>query len=192
VAVGGTQFQDTSSPSTYWNSTNTSTYSSAKSYIPEKVWNESGTVSGGSDLWASAGGKSSIYAKPSWQSATGVPSDGKRDVPDVSLTAASHDGYLIVKEGGLYAVGGTSAATPSFASIMGLIVQKTNARWGNANTKFYSLARAQYNSGGTAVFHDTKSGNNSVPGVTGFSATTGYDRATGLGSVNVGTLVKSW
>jgi pseudomonalisin len=192
VAVGGTQFQDTSSPSTYWNSTNTSTYTSAKSYIPEKVWNESGTISGGSGLWASGGGKSSIYAKPSWQSVTGVTADGKRDVPDVSLTSASHDGYLIVKEGGLYAVGGTSAASPSFASIMGLIVQKTNARWGNANTKFYSLARTQYNSGGTAVFHDTKSGNNSVPGVTGYSATTGYDRSTGLGSVNVGTLVKSW
>lgn len=192
ISVGGTQFQDTSSPGTYWNSTNTSTYTSAKSYIPEKVWNESGNVSGGSGLWASGGGKSSLYAKPAWQSVTGVTADGKRDVPDVSLTSAGHDGYLIVKEGGLYAVGGTSAATPSFASIMALVVQHKGARQGNANTRFYALAKSQYSAGGTAVFHDIKSGNNSVPGVTGYSATTGYDRASGLGSVNVGNLVKSW
>lgn len=191
VSVGGTQFQDTSSPSTYWNAANTSTYSSAKSYIPEKVWNESASVSGGSDLWSSGGGKSSLYAKPSWQSVTGVTADGKRDVPDVSLSAAGHDGYLIVKEGGLYAVGGTSAATPSFASIMTLVVQHKAARQGNANTRLYALANSQY-SGGAAVFHDIKSGSNTVPGVTGYSATTGYDRGSGLGSVNVGNLVKNW
>jgi subtilase family serine protease len=43
VAVGGTDFGDTyaGSNSTYWNSTNTSTYGSAKSYIPEIPWNDS-------------------------------------------------------------------------------------------------------------------------------------------------------
>ncbi len=189
VAVGGSQFSDTSSPSTYWNSTNTSTYVSAKGYIPEKVWNESGHVSGGADLWASGGGKSTLYTKPTWQSLKGVPADGKRDVPDVSFTAAGHDGYLIVQEGGLYSVGGTSAASPSWASTMALVVKKKGARQGNANTRLYALGKAQYNSGGTAVFHDVKTGNNTVPGVSGFSATTGYDLATGLGSVNVYTLV---
>jgi subtilase family serine protease len=192
VAVGGTQFSDTSNPSKYWNATNTPTYTSAKGYIPEKVWNESGSVSGGSGLWSSGGGKSTIYAKPVWQSLVGVPADGKRDVPDVSLAAAGHDGYLIVQGGGLSSVGGTSAASPSFASIMALVVEKKGARQGNANVRFYALGKAQYNSGGTAVFHDTKTGSNTVPGVTGFAATTGYDRATGLGSVNVNTLVTTW
>ena len=60
IAVGGTQFNDTASPSTYWNSTNASNQSSAKSYIPEIAWNESGSVSGGSGLWASAGGVSAF------------------------------------------------------------------------------------------------------------------------------------
>jgi subtilase family serine protease len=43
VAVGGTDFGDTSAGnnSLYWNSTNTSTYGSAKSYIPEIPWNDS-------------------------------------------------------------------------------------------------------------------------------------------------------
>jgi pseudomonalisin len=192
VAVGGTQFSDTSSPGTYWNSSNGSFFTSAKGYIPEKVWNESGTVSSGSGLWATGGGKSTIYAKPSWQSVTGVPADGKRDLPDVSLTSAGHVGYLIVQGGGLYSVGGTSAASPSFASIMVLVVQKKGARQGNANIRLYALGKAQYNSGGKAVFHDTKSGSNTVPVVSGFTANTGYDRATGLGSVNVNTLVTHW
>jgi regulation of enolase protein 1 (concanavalin A-like superfamily) len=43
VAVGGTDFSDTysSTSSTYWNSTNTPTFGSALSYIPEIPWNDS-------------------------------------------------------------------------------------------------------------------------------------------------------
>ena len=43
VAVGGTDFSDTynHSTATYWNSSNSSDYSSAKSYIPEIPWNDS-------------------------------------------------------------------------------------------------------------------------------------------------------
>jgi subtilase family serine protease len=43
VAVGGTDFGDTyaGTNSTYWNSTNTTTYGSAKSYVPEIPWNDS-------------------------------------------------------------------------------------------------------------------------------------------------------
>jgi pseudomonalisin len=188
VCVGGTEFADTAHPSLYWSPSNTSgTQSSALSYIPEVAWNESG--SGG--LWASEGGASTLYAKPSWQTGTGVPADGRRDVPDVSLTAAGHDGYLIYQNGGLYVVGGTSAASPSFAGVMALVVQDAAARQGNANTVFYSLASKQ-RAGGASVFHDTTSGNNSVPGQAGFNATVGYDQATGLGSVDASVLVEHW
>ncbi len=43
VAVGGTDFGDTyaGTNSTYWNPTNTTTFGSAKSYIPEIPWNDS-------------------------------------------------------------------------------------------------------------------------------------------------------
>jgi pseudomonalisin len=189
VCVGGTEFKDTSHPSLYWLTSNASgTEASAISYIPEGVWNESGL---GAGLWSSGGGMSTIYAKPGWQAGTGVPADGKRDVPDVSLTAAGHDGYLIYQEGNLYVVGGTSAASPSFAGVMALVVQHTRARQGNANTVFYSLASKQ-RAGGAAVFHDIASGNNSVPGQTGFNATAGYDQATGLGTIDASVLVNHW
>ena len=52
------------------------------------------------NIAASGGGMSSVYKKPAWQTGPGVPNDGARDVPDVSLTASdAHDPYLIVSEG---------------------------------------------------------------------------------------------
>jgi len=161
------------------------------SYIPESAWNESGSVTGGSELWSGGGGVSQVYGKPSWQTGPGVPSDGQRDVPDVALTAAVHDGYLVAMNNGFYIFGGTSAAAPSFAGLMAMVDQKMQARQGNANPVFYALAAKQSN-GGAGVFHDVTSGNNSVPGQAGFTAGTGYDAATGLGSVDASILVNHW
>jgi pseudomonalisin len=197
VAVGGSQFNDTASPSTYWNATNATDNSSAKGYIPEIAWNESANVTGGSGLWASAGGASSIYVKPSWQVCLGVPAANHRYIPDISLTAAGHDGYLVFQghttgTTGLGAVGGTSASSPSFAGLMALVNQKTGTSWGNANTKFYALAAAQYAGTGVTMFHDVTSGNNSVPGVTGFTCGTGYDAVTGVGTVDANAMVNNW
>ncbi len=192
TCVGGTQFNDTSSPSLYWATTsNPTNYGSALSYIPELVWNGSALTSGGTGLWASGGGPSGIYSKPTWQTGLGVPADGQRDVPDVSLNASTHDGYLFCLNGQIYLVGGTSAATPSFAGLMALAVEHAGARQGNANPTLYGLAANQLN-GGAAVFHDITVGNNSVPGLTGFSAGPGYDLATGLGSVDAFLLVNHW
>jgi len=202
TCVGGTQFDDTANPSQYWSATNGSNLSSALSYIPETVWNESGSTSGGSGLWASGGGASIVFTKPSWQTGVGVPADGRRNVPDVSLTAASHDGYLVYSSDNAtstrtrYTFGGTSASAPAFAGIMALINQKQAARQGNANPRFYQLAALQAN-GGPAYFHRVISGNNSVPGVAGFAASTStttptYNQATGLGSVDGDVLVNQW
>ncbi len=194
TAVGGTEFNE--GTGTFWNATNNATtQGSAISYIPEVVWNESGS-NGGSGLGATGGGASIVYAKPAFQSGPGVPADGHRDVPDVSLSSAGHDGYIVVQghttgTTGLEAVGGTSAASPSFAGLMSLVVQKTGARQGNANTAFYNMGRNQQ-AGGTAVYHDITAGNNTVPGVTGFAATVGYDLSTGWGSVNAANLVNFW
>ncbi|MFN7997323.1 MAG: protease pro-enzyme activation domain-containing protein [Bryobacteraceae bacterium] len=190
VCVGGTEFNEGSNASQYWSSSSASNWASALSYIPEVAWNESG-INGGSGLWSTGGGASIYYSKPAWQTGVGVPQDGKRDVPDVSLTAASHDGYLVAIEGGLYVIGGTSASSPSFAGLMALVNQQTGSAQGNANTTFYGLANLQY-AGGLTYFHDITAGNNSVPGLTGFSAGTGYDLATGLGSVDATTLVNHW
>ena len=190
IAVGGTQFSE--GMGTYWNTMNGTGYASALGYIPETAWNESGAVSGGAGLWASGGGTSSRYARPAWQVAPGVPGNGMRAVPDVSLSAAGHDAYLVQSQGALYAVNGTSASAPSFAGLMAVVVQKTGQRQGNANARFYQLGNAQYVSGGVQVFHDVTTGNNSVPGVAGYASNAGYDPATGLGSVDAFSLVTNW
>ncbi|MFI4978174.1 MAG: protease pro-enzyme activation domain-containing protein [Solirubrobacterales bacterium] len=198
VCVGGTQFADPSS-SQYWSASNSpGTRRSVKAYVPEQAWNESGSVSGGSGIWAGSGGPSTHFTKPSWQSAPGVPSDGVRDTPDVSLDAASSVGYVAFSEyvpgsDTLSVFSGTSASAQCFGGIMALVNQKSGGgRQGNPNPVFYRLATAQYGDSGAAVFHDVTTGNNSVPGVVGFSAGPGYDLATGLGSVDVAALVNSF
>ena len=188
ICVGGTQFSDTSNPTAYWSASNASNLASALGYIPEAAWNSSGP---GAGLWAGGGGASQMYTKPSWQSGPGVPADGHRDVPDVSLNSSTHDGYLVALNGKFYVFGGTSAAAPSLAGIMSLVVQRSGAPLGNANPGLYALATKQANAG-AAVFHDTTSGNNSVPGTTGFAAGAGFDLATGLGSVDAFQLVNHW
>jgi pseudomonalisin len=190
VCVGGTGFNEGADPGQYWSAGNASNWASALSYIPEVVWNESGSNSG-SGLWAGGGGASAFYGKPAWQTGPGVPADGLRDVPDVSLTAAAHDCYLMFLHGSLVGISGTSAASPSFAGLMVLVNQQTGSRQGNANTILYGLAALQ-GSGGRAYFHDITSGNNAVPGVAGFSARPAYDQASGLGSVDAAVLVNYW
>lgn len=188
VAVGGTQFDEMGYDSVFWNIANGSDLTSAN-YRPNEIgWNESGTMPGGSGPWASGGGGSIRYGKPAWQNGQGVPADGMRDIPDVSLSAASHDPYLVVTNGQLAAVAGTSAGAPAFAGIMALVDQQTGQRQGNANTRFYQLPNMS-NSGPSGVFYDIQVGNNSVPGVSGYSCMSGYNLVTGLGSVNVNNLV---
>jgi pro-kumamolisin-like protein/Big-like domain-containing protein len=224
VAVGGTMFNENGQTSKYWG-TETPVEESAISYIPENVWNESSSTNG---LWSSSGGASAgnIQAggttpgipKPSWQSGVvGIPSDRVRDVPDVALTAASHDPYLLCLEGSceansqgqffIYFVSGTSASAPSFAGIMALVDQQMGGRQGLANYVLYRLAAAetaypaQCNASNTTtppasscIFNDVTDGNNVVPGEVGsqYQATVGYDQTTGLGSVNIANLINQW
>ena len=187
TCVGGTEFNEGSGK--YWNSTNGTGGGSALSYIPEKVWNES-AKDGGSGLWSSGGGISETYAQPTWQ--RGVPganSNGMRAVPDVALTAAGHDGYIICENGSWYVIAGTSAASPSFAGIMSIVDEKQgNTGQGNANPTLYGMLGSS-----ELPFHATPSGNNSVPGVNGFTASgAAYNLATGLGSVDANLLVSGW
>jgi subtilase family serine protease len=215
IAVGGTQFNENGADSTYWSATNGPDQSSALGYIPENVWNEScadPNQCGRASLFASSGGASTLYTKPSWQVGPGVPNDAKRDLPDVSLDAAAgHDGYLLCQDGicttnangqlvNAELVGGTSAGAPTFAAIMALIAQKTNSRQGQANFVLYPLAAGQNaancNSStppqSQCIFNDITQGNNNVPGRAGNPAAAGYDLATGWGSVNAANLAANW
>jgi len=209
TGMGGTEFSegDDTGATQYWSGTNNSNGGSALSYIPEMVWND--TVADGS-LAASGGGVSTLFSKPSWQAGAGVPADGQRDVPDLALnSSADHDGYLICSRSScvngfrrsdqtLNVIGGTSAAAPTFAGIVALLIQQTNQPQGNVNPILYGLAASS-----PTVFHDIITGDNMVPctqgskdcpngGMIGFSAGPGYDLTTGLGSVDVGALAAAW
>jgi subtilase family serine protease len=225
TGVGGSEFSGDAaatvsggcaSATTFWTGSCSATSgASAISYIPEMGWND--TNSNG--LAASGGGASTIFSKPPWQTGTGVPSDGKRDVPDVAFDGANgHDPYLICSQdfftGGsnatscsngfrasdqsLAAIGGTSAGAPTFAGVLAILNQATRSNGlGNVNPDLYNLS-------GTSAFHDITSGNNKVPCTTGtpncpsgtlsigFNAGTGYDQATGLGSMDVANLEAAW
>jgi subtilase family serine protease len=189
TCVGGTEFSEGSNPAQYWSSANSAGYGSAFGYIPEVVWNES-AANGGAGLWASGGGASAIYAQPAWQASVegAGAANGMRAVPDVSLSAADHDGYMIYENGAPHVISGTSAAAPSFAAIMALIAARAGKGQGSANPQFYSLA-----AGGSSPFHATPSGDNSVPGVSGHYANGAvYNLATGLGSVDASALAGGW
>lgn len=98
--------------------------------------------------------------KPSWQiGVAGIPSDGLRDVPDVSLFAANgflNSAYLIcVTAAGtgctypagtepiMQEIGGTSVASPIMASIMALVNENTGSAQGNLSPELYKLASRQ-------------------------------------------------
>jgi subtilase family serine protease len=189
VATGGTDFLDTfeGSLSTYWNTTNSSAGGSAKSYIPEAPWNDSCASSvlftyegykdaakfcnstagaGFLDIVGGSGAPSFVYSKPVWQTGIiGIPKDGKRDLPDVSLFASNgfwnHAIMFCMSdtdEGGypcdltkpvsnfFNSAGGTSFTAPQFASIQALINQKAGAPQGNPDPILYDLARLEYGS----------------------------------------------
>ena len=198
TGVGGTQFSEGSG--TYWSSTNTSNQASALFYIPEIAWNEGFNPQPPAGPEATGGGESVFFTKPSWQTGSGVPNDGARDVPDVSISASpDHDGYLMVSQGSLQIIGGTSVGGPQFAGIAALLSQylvkngfQSSQSLGNINPQLYQLASV------AGVFHDITIGSNSVPdcqgcaAITGYSAGPGYDRVTGLGTPNVYNLVAAW
>jgi Predicted protease len=210
-----------STNTTYWASASGSdVISSALSYIPEVVWNDdsssSGLSAGGGGVSIFAARPSWQTG------VTGIPSGNYRLLPDISLSSSPNNaGYLYCSSDStstgisgscsngfrdsnntyLTVAGGTSFAAPVFAGMLAIINQKTNSASGQGliNRTLYTLATdsATY----ASAFHDITSGTNactagssfcSSSGQSGYAATTGYDEATGLGSVDFYNLLSAW
>jgi hypothetical protein len=209
TGVGGTEFNE--GAGTYWSAppTNSSTNfgASALSYIPELAWNDTALVGapdatgGGPSNCANFSGTTTLniggflygfsdcdappgggFAKPSYQSGI-TPSDGVRDVPDISFSASNvNDAYIVcapqseVVQGStsststcvngisaamttyFSAFGGTSAPTPLTAGMTALLNQYLGTNGlGNINTQLYGL----YGSNPTA-FHDINAGTSGI------------------------------
>jgi subtilase family serine protease len=289
VAVGGTDYGDSyaGTNSTYWSNTNSNTYESALSYVPEIPWNDScasvllataygysttygssgfcnsttgkedylttgggsggpsGCATGSPSKTGIVGGTCKGYAKPSWQSVLGNPSDGVRDLPDISLFAANgvwghyyvycdsdtrDDGAACTgAPSGWSGAGGTSFSSPILAGIQALVNQKQGAKQGLPTIVYYKLASTEYGSGGSSncnstlgngvssscIFYDVTLGDMDVnctgttdcyrpSGTNGVLSTssssynkaygtaTGWDFATGIGTLNAANLVNNW
>jgi hypothetical protein len=183
VAAGGTDFQDYYNQlesdtafdrSHYWNSSNGTGRSSAKSYVAETPWNDTCASSilsyyeesGNTDPNAlcdadkflptgGGGGGVSIYQpRPSWQNGTvyGIPPTSTynfRLLPDVSLFAANglwtHAlDYYESDTGGLQEAGGTSFVAPQLAGVFALIAQKTGELLGQPDYILYNMAGVEF------------------------------------------------
>jgi subtilase family serine protease len=152
----------------------------------------------------------------------GIPSGSFRLLPDVSLAASPNNaGYLYCSSDtmtkitgsctpgngfrdntntNLTVAGGTSFDAPIFAGMIAIVNQKLNSTGqGVVNPILYQLAgnAATY----ASAFHDITTGNNectagatlcSAAGMSSFAATTGYDEASGLGSVDFNNLLNAW
>uniref|UniRef100_E6PZA4 Putative Peptidase S8 and S53, subtilisin,kexin, sedolisin n=1 Tax=mine drainage metagenome TaxID=410659 RepID=E6PZA4_9ZZZZ len=229
TGVGGTEFNEgTASGATqYWSANGTNdVITSALSYMPEVVWNDDSA----GYIAAGGGGVSTIFTKPTWQTGVpGIPGDGHRDVPDLSLDSSNnHDPYLLCTSdqsnwdtqvnppqassctngfrdsttGLLTVAGGTSFATPIVAGMLADINQKVNATSGQGliNPTLYQLAANSTTY--ASAFHDTIVGGNNcqVAGssvcsgnaMTEYMSGTGYDLASGLGSIDLNSLAMAW
>jgi Pro-kumamolisin, activation domain/FG-GAP-like repeat len=189
------------------------------------------------------------YPKPVWQKGVvGIPNDGVRDLPDVSLFSAngiwehfyifcwSNPGFFngggsapcTGAPSGWANAGGTSFAAPIVAGIQALVNTRLRGRQGNPNYRLYQLAAKEYGPNGSAtcnssngntvggpcIFYDVTLGDIDAPcsgpncfapsggvGVLStsnqsympaYAAATGWDFATGIGTVNVANLVMNW
>jgi hypothetical protein len=114
---------------------------------------------------AGGSGVSTIYPKPSWQ----------QDIP--ALSGVSGRAYPDIS---MDANDGTSQASPTFAGILALATQVHRGDLGTVNPALAALGPR----GTAAGIVDVPAGyTNTAFGVTGFSTATGYDIASGWGTI---------
>jgi subtilase family serine protease len=190
TGVGGTQLhfsaQGTPTAQTVWNDTY------------NKAANEFADGDAGPNPLAGGGGLSVLFGRPSYQNGVRNVVGDHRGVPDISMSAACNGSVETYGTFGGAPAGwtqacGTSEATPLFAGIVALADQVAGHSLGLINPALYQLAAE-----GAPGIVDVTSGNNTVsfsPGghehtVRGFTATPGYDLASGVGTVNAAYFVR--
>ena len=114
---------------------------------------------------AEGAGVSTVYPKPSWQQ--GIPAlagVSGRAFPDITMDSDD----------------GTSQASPTFAGILALATQLRGGDLGTVNPALAAIGPR----GAAAGIVDVPAGyTNSAYGVTGFATATGYDIASGWGTI---------
>jgi subtilase family serine protease len=150
----------------------------------ETTWNNSGNATGG--------GVSQQFAEPLYQAflphSDQVLLNGHRGLPDIAWNADPNTAILVylsflgADEAGYFEIGGTSEGSPQWAGLTADLNQLAGHPIGFLNPYLYALGAAGVG------FHDITTGNNSLDGIPGFSATPGWDATTGWGTPDIGQL----
>ncbi|GHO49301.1 S53 family peptidase [Ktedonospora formicarum] len=149
--------------------------------VGETVWQDATDKTKCNNAWGSGGGLSTNFNQPAFTAVPGMQnkySDKHRQVPDIAAVATN---LPIYQDGGWYISGGTSAATPIWATALSLINQAMISKakvYGYSTDLFYEIAAGKQDPSGPSYFDVTQGDNNYYP------ATQGWDYSTGLGAPN--------
>ena len=154
--------------------------------LSQTVWNSNGGGGGG--------GVSQVWSRPTWQKTTGATaSQSMRMVPDLSVMADPNTGFIQYFTGsnsgvvvchrncssGWSSIGGTSIGSPLMSALVAVAAQACGvSRLGFINPTLYQMSAAGIG------FIDVTTGSNDLFSTGSYSAGSGYDLASGLGSPN--------
>jgi subtilase family serine protease len=177
-----------------------------KHTAPDNVWNDTYNVptqefifgDAGPNPLAGGGGTSIFFSRPSYQNGVASVVGTQRGVPDISMSGACNGGaimYQSFKGGGppgFYVVCGTSESSPLFSGIVAIADQYAGHDLGLLNPALYAMSAA-----GAPGIVDIVNGNNTVTftqngtvhTIQGFDAVSGYDLASGVGTVDAAKFV---
>jgi subtilase family serine protease len=183
TAVGGTRLEPDGRRyrSTAWNDTENTAV------------NQHYSADAGPRPIAGGGGRSAIFARPSYQDGVKSVTGAQRGGPDISMNGACSSSVMEYAsfggiEPGWHLECGASESAPLFAGIVALADQVAGHPLGLINPRLYALY-AEHAPG----IVDVTSGNNTVifrgsdgalHKVQGYPATRGYDLVSGVGTVN--------
>jgi len=161
TAVGGTALMDVST------------------HLTETAWGNAGGASGG--------GFSKFFSEPDYQKTlpgnVQAQMNGQRGIPDIAANADPSTAMAIYFNGVWQQIGGTSAATPTWAAIIAVANQMAGHPLGFINPGLYKIATSDKV---TTDFRDITSGDNSYNQdglkVKGYQAVPGWDAVTGIGA----------
>jgi subtilase family serine protease len=160
------------------------------------AWNDTDNkhIGGGTAPYATGGGLSVLFSRPSYQNGVKNVVGAARGVPDVAMNAACSSPVFTYQSfpqsgapAGWYPNCGTSEATPEFAGIVALADQIAGHALGVINPTLYKLAAEKapgivpVTTGDNTVTFD-QSGTTYT--VKGFPAQAGYSLVDGVGTVN--------
>ena len=169
---------------------------SGNAFEPATVWNDTNLF--GSPA-AGAGGKSTVFPRPSYQNSVAGAVGNWRGVPDISLSAAVDGAALVFLDAdaaqgpaGYYLIGGTSEASPEFSGIVAIADQVAGHGLGLINPALYQMEAAHDPgivdvTGGTNTVTFPQGGSEHT--VRGWDAVNGYDLASGVGTIDAAQFV---